>query len=529
MGLASIRSYFLLTATWLALLCVIALGLFIRAGTWDATTSIRFNGDIDNGFNWGKRAHATGYFNLYESIGPPVTGQYNFDYAPLRLGVMTSWVAWLDKHEMGLEKRDPSRAYHAPLLVFNLMMEILTCALAGAVVWKVRKTAYPGAPAFAYAACAASIGWLNPALILEAQAWPQWDVWAMPFFVGALWLGLSRRWLFAGVVLGVGAMFKGQLMAVTWALVLWPLFMRDWRGALQMMMGVVTGVLVVGSPWALSVYVADASARRIILPGVILTGVLVCASILLPRRWRAWKICLAISIGLTISMTFFGGTDYWLARAFGVGTSNFPYTHLGPASNVPAVLNTRYDISDIKRRLFTLPSVALMNSNSNVLAQLGGAVSLRTGLLSVFVVMSLICVARAAAFTRTRDVRVLVALSLPWLFFALFPAQIHERYLLFVSISACMWIGAGIAPALLGMLLTTVATCQIVQSMISSNGITAVGMSDATQSPWGFVLKLAAGTHPGIAWAVLLCAVVLVYGLFSPRHKETICSTSVTQ
>ena len=42
--------------------------------------------------------------------------------------------------------------------------------------------------------------WLNFAVLIDAHAWPQWDVWLLPFFLGAMWAASTRRWMLAGFV-----------------------------------------------------------------------------------------------------------------------------------------------------------------------------------------------------------------------------------------------------------------------------------------------------------------------------------------
>ena len=60
--------------------------------------------------------------------------------------------------------------------------------------------------------------WLNPLVLFNAHAWPQWDIWPMPFFLFAVYFALRRWWLAAGLLIGFGPVFKGQILMVGWAL-----------------------------------------------------------------------------------------------------------------------------------------------------------------------------------------------------------------------------------------------------------------------------------------------------------------------
>ena len=41
---------------------------------------------------------------------------------------------------------------------------------------------------------------LNPAVLIDGHAWPQWDVWPVPFVVFALLAASCGRWLVAGML-----------------------------------------------------------------------------------------------------------------------------------------------------------------------------------------------------------------------------------------------------------------------------------------------------------------------------------------
>jgi hypothetical protein len=103
--------------------------------------------------------------------------------------------------------------------------------------------------AIACATVAATIAWINPASILDSFGWPQWESWLIPFFLIAAVLVSVDWWLTAGIVLGVGGMFKGQLFFIAPVLILCPLF-AGWFGKFtRILTGVALGAALVVWPW----------------------------------------------------------------------------------------------------------------------------------------------------------------------------------------------------------------------------------------------------------------------------------------
>jgi hypothetical protein len=91
--------------------------------------------------------------------------------------------------------------------------------------------------------------WLNPAILVDTHVWPQWDVWLIPPFLLAALLASVEWWFAAGVVFGVGAMFKGQFLIGAPVLLLWPLLSMRWGALTRMVLGIVVSSAVLLSPW----------------------------------------------------------------------------------------------------------------------------------------------------------------------------------------------------------------------------------------------------------------------------------------
>src|SRR5204862_540587 len=93
---------------------------------------------------------------------------------------------------------------------------------------------------------AALLFWFNPSVIWDDHCWPQWDVWVLPFFLFAVVAGLTEWWFLAGVLIGVGAMIKGQILLAGAGLVLWPLFQGRFGAAGKIIAGTIAGIAATG-------------------------------------------------------------------------------------------------------------------------------------------------------------------------------------------------------------------------------------------------------------------------------------------
>ncbi len=96
---------------------------------------------------------------------------------------------------------------------------------------------------------AATFLWLNPTIILDSHGWPQWDTWILPFFFLSALLVSIDWWLTAGLLIGVGCMFKGQILFAAPVLIFSPLLagwpIRCWR----IITGTAVGAALAVWPW----------------------------------------------------------------------------------------------------------------------------------------------------------------------------------------------------------------------------------------------------------------------------------------
>ena len=237
-------------------------GLWVRRWAWASTEPVRFQADIDNAFRQGTRTRLVGYVDRYddEVAEPQHAWVMPLDYGPGRLAVATLWAGWVRRHvdapsvgpdpavdqwtvEFYPRARQLGLTYELcrPLLMFNITGEVLAAA---AVFGLVRRyaSAWGTRPVrgTALATAAASLFFLDPALIWNAHCWPQWDSWVLPFLLWGLLLAAWDWWFCAGLAIAAGAMFKGQILFGAAMFVLWPL----WQGRVGAVGRWVTGLAV---------------------------------------------------------------------------------------------------------------------------------------------------------------------------------------------------------------------------------------------------------------------------------------------
>ena len=165
----------------------------------------------------------------------------------------------------------------APLLWIDSIAEMLGAVLAFFVVRQVlTRRSHPWANWLAL--LSALLLWFDPTVFVD-RVWPQWDSWLLPFFLAAALCALNRLWLLTGICLGVGMMFKGQILCTGAMFVFWPLFQGRWREAVDVIVGALLGLTLCVSPWLI----------RTPLAAVLIVILLIAAGLalrLIPRDWR---------------------------------------------------------------------------------------------------------------------------------------------------------------------------------------------------------------------------------------------------
>ena len=466
------RSFFLLA---LLLVALFFGGLQLRHYAWRKTTHLRFQRDIVNGFYWGSetlkegrllsphdpptswRAFARGYLGLYERVRRGAyKGQYNLDYPPLRLLVMSVWTKEVKTRYPGAEDGTPE--YVEPLLIVNGCCELLTAVGIFLLVRLVLRRAggatnsgflhrYPPRErATVCALLAASVAWLEPSMILDAHAWPQWDVWILPFYLFASLAALTRRWFWCGFLLALGAMLKGQLLLVAPFFLFWPLWQKRWVRTGHLLAGFITAAAIVVSPWLLQrplAWVAE-------------LAVIIAVAVFFVRRhsrntWP-WTAGLAAIAAFCLG-AWWGGSFAWLKVGFLYGSEHYPYLFISSCYNLPSLM--AYLDWSLKTPYLS--------------AQLGPfhlAFTWQWTLRLLYLATLILCARGAARHARCRDPRLLIAIATSWLLMFALLGQMHERYLLWGAVLSAVALGVSLPLSLIHFLFSVMSAAMITDVLL---------------------------------------------------------------
>ena len=498
------------------LLALLLGGVALRRYAWEQTTHLRYQKDIANGFYWGNqtlvegrrlspeenpdswRAFARGYFGLYDRVqASAYEDNYYLDYPPLRLLVMSIWAKQVRAKFPGVEDGTPE--YVEPLLSVNLLCELVTAAgifllvrlgvrrSSGATDSGLLHRLPPAERGWVCGLLAASVAWLEPSLILDAHAWPQWDVWILPFYLFAAIAALTRRWFWCGCLLAVGGMLKGQLLFVAPFFVFWPLWQKRWDRAGRVLAGFVAASALLVSPWLLR----NALAWEAVAATALITGFLLwlCKA----RNTWAWTAGLA-GVAAFVTGALGGGSFAWLKIGFLYGSERYPYLFISSCYNLPSLLS--YWNLSLKMPFWS--------------SQLGAfhfVLTLQWTLRLVYLGALVLCALGAARHARTRDPRLLIAIAAPWLIMFALLAQMHERYLLWGAVLSAVALGVSVRLTVLHFLF----------SAMSVTMITYVLLLDKKLGPTLTTIDFLERMRPMASWLLLGCTAIYFREVLSNR------------
>lgn len=572
-------------------LAAILSGINLRRWAWDQTTNIRFVNSVSNAIEWGRYANQVGRLELYDILlaRHGDKGEYNgparfaLDYPPLRLLIACSWTEWATHTFPPRPRADitwrPEYFFTRPMLLLNMATELLsavamfllvrrwvrTCAIprTSPPSWRQRLCLWrPSAPnwqqdglsqvpplvGLAPATLAFLLVWFNPAMIWNAQVYPQWDVWLIPAFLFAVYFALRNWWLPAGIVLGVAAMAKGQILFVAPMLIAWPL-LRGWIwAALRLMIGFAAGVGLVVWPWLLMKQPAAdwmihaAIAMAIMLPAFFLPRkgrlwlaarltlsligatfmawpwlrfhvfdatpwvlglalVLTAGACLLP--WRALVAWLAFGWAgsLAITVPAFSATMAWLWVGLLYGTRHWKELFWCQAANLGTILQTRFRFH--------------YDSTMDLPDWLPGlddhTIFVRNFMTACFVVTLILCTVGLVLHHRRRDYGFFYALVAPWMLaYAILP-QMIERYLVWPAVICAAAASVRIGGFLLYLAMTVLGWILMTHYMLN---LAPRYVPERDYLPM-FFNRL----FPDISWLALMLAAVCLYLALRPTPR----------
>jgi hypothetical protein len=267
-------------------------------------------------------------------------------------------------------------------------------------------------------------------------------------------------------------MLKGQLMLVAPLFIFWPLFLRQWRAAIDVTLAFLTAIALITAPWTLG-------------HGAIHVATAVAVTWFLTRRWKIspWRTRTILAVGITtlfLCPLFFGGSMVWFKIGFTYGAAKFPDMALD-AENLAAVLHRSFALR-CQDTALAIPPLHLLITVKQ--------------LLTAAYFATLILASWAAARHRARnDPRFLIAAIMPWLLFFALLTQMHERYLVWAACLSACWIAAGPIMTLLHLLITALAFLIMAKSMTAPH-----------PNAWPAMTDLIRITSPALACTVLIAA-----------------------
>jgi hypothetical protein len=198
---------------------------------------------------------------------------------------------------------------------------------------------------------------------------------------------------------------------------------------------------------------------------------------------------LSAAAAIFLCAKLFDGSMSWYAVGFEYGTRHFLDLARQDVCNLPAILQQRFGWS----------LTDLVYGQTTIKQLLG----------RLYVVTLVLCSAGAAWHARRGDRRVLIALVAPWvLLFAVLP-QMHQRYLMWAAGVSALCVGVSFGFTLLHVLISAIAWSMIAHTMLKANTRFDRDM-----------YELIRGTYPGIAWAVLLAALIFLYAALVPGVRR---------
>lgn len=547
---------------WIAALAVVA-GVELRRAVFVATVDVRFEGDIHNAFRQGSEVYAAAqrevavdaapslgqvvraYLQRYDVVAQRGEGRYGLDYPPARLLVMSLWAYHVRTQRPDAQSWSDADLF--PLLTFNTWIVGLGCVAVFLLVrhWRARgctatEVTAPleeerARPLWVPLGCALLL-WFNLAVLVNAHMWPQWDVWPVAFYLWAVYFGSRGWWFTAGATIALGCMFKGQLLIVTPVLILWPLLRGQLGAVVRQLVGfgfamaVMTSMWVYGGPihgWWLTglalVGLAVAvlrhlgrSGRRLTLRhpavtwGLIGFGVMAITALVLMAWWVSeapvdltWGVLLVlvmllpmvfvrqVPLGVWAAGVFtaamflgglmFGGSFNWLEVGFVHGSDQYQGMYIGHAYNLASLMQDSYGW-----RL------------QHQVEWLGG-IEVKAALKYLFAALSALVGLAAAVQSRRMSPRMLLVLTAPWLLMFAVLAQMHERYLLYAAAVSAIAAGYSCGFMLLHLFISAVASALMWRQQRGN------------AEYWPELHRLIIGFTPGMAWAVLLASLIVLY------------------
>jgi hypothetical protein len=344
---------------------------------------------------------------------------------------------------------------------------------------------------------------------------PGWDGWILPFYLWAILAASRRRWMISGVLVGVGCLFKGQLLLVTPVFFLWPIFRRDLLATFRWLGGFLLAVALIVSPWLLTKF--SDGQRTLNWPALVSVAVIALPAVLLRRLPRAWfeGAVAILAAGAIFSGAFFSTTALdWYRVGYQYGVEKFPNLEIGGSDSLAGILEQRYQFKSNDVCFTFTPHVGSCSLSAV-------HVTISDTLIVLYVCALTAATAGLVLQLRWKSSRWLVAATTPWLLLFTLAPHMHERYLVWTAGAGALVVGDSLGMTLLLLVISAASGLMTLGHMLVAHG--GGDFLPTAHGALGPVLKRCIeGIFPDFGWALLLCAGIFLYqSLRAPTKDKT--------
>ena len=121
---------------------------------------------------------------------------------------------------------------------------------------------------------------------------------------------------------------------------------------------------------------------------------------------------------------------------------------------------------------------------------------------------------------RRRNPLFLLAATTLWLVFVTFPAQIHERYILYPALASATLLALGCGGMFMHIAISLIAVLPVLQGMLGA-GSSMSFLAEEMGPAFGYRLAdNVRATHPGMGWALMVITLVCLWKSMDLRRMR---------
>jgi hypothetical protein len=261
----------------------------------------------------------------------------------------------------------------------------------------------------------------------------------------------------------------------------------------------------------------------LVINAVVMLGLIIAFA---PRRAIPYTAAGWMAGGLLLCIPLFHTSTAWFERGVALGTHHYEKMASGDNNNLAELLKTKWGWEDLMEPVFELPQGETSDGVGQFLDKVDPGVHIKPGdtvglplkyfLTGLWFLSVILCAIGTAIQDRRRSPRFLASIAAPWIMFFAVMTQMHQRYLLWgASVSAAT---VAISPgyAVLHLFLSVVSMSQEMMSMMNNT----LDWRNPVRYTDNAAYHFFASWHPGVSWAVLLCACIFVYASVKVDRRQ---------